>query len=288
MIGLNHRHGRLHGTLASSAVKHTVLVLLSIAMIYPLVWMISSSLKPPIEVFSDSGLIPSRITLANYSNGWVAFQVPFTRFFVNSVFLCLGVVMGNLISATMTAYAFARLRFPLRNVAFALMMLTIMLPVQVSLIPQFIIFHRLGWIDSFRPLIVPSFFGVQGFFIFLNLQFIRGIPLELDEAAYVDGAGRYWIYWRIILPLSLPALVTTAIFSFIWTWNNFLGQLIYLSNIKRFTVPLALQAFLDATGRSSYGPLFAMSVLSLVPAFLFFVSAQKYLVQGIATTGVKG
>jgi multiple sugar transport system permease protein len=257
-------------------------------MIYPLIWMIGSSLKPADLIFSNPGLIPSEVTLQNYVRGWNAFGVPFSRFFINSFLLCFGVVLGNLISCTMTAFAFARLHFRLMSIAFALMMISIMLPQQVALIPQFIVFQRIGWTDSFKPLVVPSFFATQGFFVFLILQFMRGIPIELDEAAYADGANKFWIFWKIILPLSTPALVTTAIFSFVWTWNNFLGQLIYLSNIRRFTMPLALRAFLDATGRSSFGPLFAMSVLSLIPAFLFFVFAQRFLVQGISTTGVKG
>lgn len=257
-------------------------------MMYPLLWMLSSSLKPEDIIFSEKGLIPSEVTLRNYEHGWDALSVPFSRFFVNSFIVAGGAVVGNIISCSMTAYAFARLDFRFKGIAFALMMMTIMLPQQVTLIPQYILFDRLGWVNSFKPLIVPKFFAVNGFFVFLNVQFIRGIPLELDDAAAVDGANKFQIYWRIVLPLSLPALITTAIFSFIWNWNNFLGQLIYLFNIKLFTVPLALQSFLDATGKSSFGPLFAMSVLSLLPAFIFFVAAQRYLVQGISTTGFKG
>jgi multiple sugar transport system permease protein len=163
-----------------------------------------------------------------------------------------------------------------------------MLPFHVTLIPRYIMFYRLGWVDSFLPLTVPSFFAINAFFVFLMVQFMRGIPVELDHAAKVDGCGPIQVYLYIMLPLAMPALVTAAIFTFIWTWNDFFSQLIYLSNPLRYTIALALRAFQDATSSSSFGQLFAMSILSLVPIFIFFVSAQRLLIEGIATTGFKG
>ena len=165
---------------------------------------------------------------------------------------------------------------------------TMMLPFHVTLIPRYVIFYRLGWVDSYLPLTVPSFFAVNGFFIFLMVQFMRGIPVELDHAAKVDGCGPIQVYLRIILPLSMPALVTAAIFTFIWTWNDFFSQLIYISNPKLYTIALGLRAFQDATSASSFGQMFAMSILSLAPIFLFFIAAQKLLIEGITTTGMKG
>jgi multiple sugar transport system permease protein len=155
------------------------------------------------------------------------------------------------------------------------------------LIPQYVLFSELNWIDTFLPLIVPKFLATDAFFIFLMVQFIRTLPRELDDAAKIDGCGWWGIYWRVILPLTMPALATTAIFTFIWTWNDFLSPLIYLSTPENYTVPLALRAFMDAEGESSWGPLFAMSILSLGPIFGFFLAAQKYLVRGVATTGLK-
>lgn len=267
---------------------HILLIIASIVMLYPLLWMLSSSFKPEGVIFAEKGLIPTEVTMRNYIHGWNALSVPFSRFFLNSFLISIGSVIGNVLSCSITAYAFARLDFRFKRIAFAMMLMTIMLPSQVTLIPQYVLFDQLEWVNSMRPLIVPHFFAVDSFFIFLMVQFIRGVPKELDDAAMVDGANKFQIFYSIILPLMTPALITTAIFTFIWQWNNFLGQLIYLNNVELFTVPLALRTFLDASGRSSFGPMLAMSVLALVPSFVFFIGAQRYLVQGIATTGFKG
>jgi len=197
-------------------------------------------------------------------------------------------IIGNLLSCSMAAYAFARLQFRLKTLLFGLMLLTMMLPHHVTMIPQYIIFNKLEWVNTFLPLIVPKFTATDGFFIFLMIQFIRNIPAELDQAATMDGCGAIQIYWRLILPLALPALVTTAIFTFIWTWNDFLGQILYLSDIKQYTVSLGLRTFLDSQGESQWGRLFAMSTLSLVPVFAIFIFFQKYLIEGITSGGVKG
>lgn len=267
---------------------HLGLVAGAILMLYPLLWMISSSFKPPGLIFRDLGLWPSETTLDNYRYGWTALNIPFSRFFFNSFLISSLSVIGTVLSASLTAYAFARLEFRFKSFLFALMLMTLMLPGHVTLIPQYVLFLRLDWINTFYPLWVPSFFGGGAFFVFLNVQFIRSIPRELDEVAEVDGANHFQIYWRIIFPLSLPALITTAVFAFLWSWDDFFSQLLYISDIRLHTVPLALRAFLDSSGESSFGPLFAMSTLSLVPVFVLFVLAQRFLVQGIATSGVKG
>jgi len=179
------------------------------------------------------------------------------------------------------------MKFKLRGFWFALMLGTLLLPSHVTLVPQYVFFHALGWTNSILPLIVPKFFGVESFFVFLMIQFIRGIPIELEQAAMVDGASRLQIFTRIILPLLSPALVTTTIFTFIWTYNDFFGQLIYLSSQSKFTVALGLQSFLDASGESAWGPMFSMTTLSLIPVFILFVFFQKRLIEGVATTGLK-
>jgi multiple sugar transport system permease protein len=271
-----------------SVLTHGLLIVGAIAMLYPLLWMLSSSIKPPSLIFREPGLWPSAVTLDNYVRGWSALGVPFGRFFLNSLFIASLAVIGTVLSSSVTAYAFARLEFPLKRLWFALMLMTIMLPSHVTLIPQYIFFLKLGWVNTFYPLFVTEFFATSAFFVFLNIQFIRGIPRELDEVAEVDGASHFQIYTRIIFPLSTPALITTAVFTFIWNWDNFFSQLLYISDIRLHTVPLALRVYSDASGDSSFGPLFAMSCLSLVPVFLLFVLAQRFLVQGIATTGTKG
>ncbi len=267
---------------------HLMLMAGALVMLYPLLWMVSSSFKPASIIFSEPGIIPSQLTLDNYTHGWTALGTPFSQFYLNSFTIVALVVFGNVVTCSLTAYAFARLNFRFKKVWFTLMLGTIMLPGHVTLIPTYVLFNQLGWLNSFLPLTVPSFFSTSAFIVFLMVQFIRGIPRDLDDAASVDGANSFQIYWYIILPLSTPALITTAIFSFIWEWDNFFTHLLYINSISLFTVPLGLRTFIDATGESSYGPLFAMSVLSLIPVFMFFIGAQRWLVEGISTTGFKG
>jgi multiple sugar transport system permease protein len=266
---------------------HVLLIGFGLLMLYPLLWMVSSAVKPEELIFREPGLIPSGVTLDNFSDGWNALRHPFGHYFVNSAIITMGAVIGNLLACSLAAYAFARLEFPFKKTLFAIMLGSIMLPLHVVLVPQYILFSNLGWINTFWPLIIPKFLATDAFFIFLMVQFIRTLPRELDEAAVIDGAGHWRIFSRIIIPLSMPALATTAIFTFIWTWNDFLSQMIFLTNPDKFTVPVALRTFLDSSGESSWGPMFAISVLSLAPIFGFFLAGQKYLVRGIATTGLK-
>ena len=273
---------------ARRLLAHAVLIMGALVMIYPLLWMIASSLKPEDQIFTDLSLVPEEFVLSNYTEGWSGAGQSFATFFTNSLYVCLGAVAGNMIACSMAAYAFARLDFRFKRLWFALMLLTIMLPQHVTLIPQYAIFLQLDWVNTYLPLIVPKFLATDAFFIFLMVQFIRGLPPDLDDAAKVDGCGPFGIYWRIILPLLVPALATTAIFTFLWTYDDFFSQLIYLSDTGLYTVPLGLRLFLDSTGESSWGPMFAMSVVSLLPAFLFFLLFQRWLVEGISTTGLKG
>jgi multiple sugar transport system permease protein len=261
---------------------------LALIMLYPLIWMISTSFKPEDLIFSNLGLTSPQWTLQNYTDGWNALNYPFTQFFVNSLIICLGAMIGNVISCSMAAYAFARLRIKFKSFWFALMLGSIMLPAHALIVPQYILFKDLGWINTFLPMIVPKFLATDAFFIFLMIQFIRNIPTELDDAAKMDGCGMFSFYLRIIMPLAVPALVTTAIFTFIWTWSDFFTQLIYLNDTSLYTIPLALSTFLDSTGTSAYGQLFAMSLLSLVPILGFFLAFQRLLLDGISTSGLKG
>jgi multiple sugar transport system permease protein len=267
---------------------HVFLIAAALAMLYPLLWMISSSLKPQNQIFSDLGLWPAEFRLQNYADGWRGVGVPFGRFFYNSFVIAALVAVGNAISCSMAAYAFARLEFKLKRLWFSLMLVSIMLPFHVLIVPQYSLFRSFGWLNSILPLTVPSFLATESFFIFLMVQFIRGIPRELDQAAALDGSGPVRTYWSIILPLSKPALVTTAIFSFIWAWNDFFSPLIYLNSVENYTVSLGLRLFLDSTDASSWGPMFAMASLALAPIFIFFLIFQRLIVEGISTTGIRG
>ena len=260
-------------------------------VLYPLAWMVGTSLKSPQEIVSNIGLIPEQLTPGNFRAGWDNFDISFGQFFLNSAMVAGLTVIGNVVSCLLAAYALGRLKFRLRGMWFAVMIGTLLLPGHVLIIPQYILFRTLGWVGGdwpYLPLIVPQFLATEAFFVFLMVQFMRGIPRELDEAATIDGASPFQVFKQIILPLSRPALVTTAIFSFIWTWNDFFRQLVFLSDLKDYTVPVALTLFIDSTSESAVGPMFAMSLLSLIPVFLFFVAFQRMLVEGINTSGLKG
>ncbi|MBD2845688.1 carbohydrate ABC transporter permease [Paenibacillus sp. IB182496] len=273
---------------ASRTLRHVLIIALGLLMIYPVVWLVSSSFKPNTLIFSEPGLWPKEVTLDNYINGWRGLQgVSFARFFSNSAIIAILCVLGNVVTCSLAAFAFARLRFKFSKFWFAMMLVTIMLPYHVTLVPQYIIFNELHWINTYYPLVLPKWLATDSFFILLMVQFIRGIPRELDESATIDGCGLKQTYARIILPLLVPALITTAIFSFIWSWDDFFSQMIYLSDIRLFTVQLGIRSLFDPTGQSDWGALLAMSTLSLVPITAIFLIFQRYFLEGIATTGLK-
>ncbi|WP_244540313.1 carbohydrate ABC transporter permease [Kaistia soli] len=256
-------------------------------MLYPLLWMLSASFRPENEIFTATSLWPSSWSIQSYIRGWTGLRIGFDTFFLNSLIIAVLAIIGNLATCSLAAFAFARLEFRGRRFWFAMMLGTLMLPYQVTLIPQYVLFHQLGWVNTFLPLVVPKFLAADSFFIFLMVQFFRGLPKELDEAAMMDGCSPWRIYWKILLPLSTPVLATAAIFTFIWTWDDFFAPLIYLSDIRTYTVQLALRTFVDSSAESDWGGLFAMSTLTLVPVFIFFLVFQRLLIEGIATTGMK-
>lgn len=278
----------------SIAVRHTFthlfIIALGLFMIYPIVWMIISSFKPNSMIFSDPGLIPKTVTLENYISGWKGYAgTSFGRFFANSLVMCVLAIIGNLLACTMAAFAFARLKFAGRTFWFAIMMITLMLPAHVTIVPRYILFNTFGWVGSYLPILVPKFLATDAFFVFLLVQFIRSLPKELDEAAIIDGCSKAGVFLRIIVPLATPALVTTALFTFLWTWDDFFNHLLYLTRPETFTVSRALRTFVgDAGSVSNWGGALAMATLSMIPTFILFFSLQKYFVQGIATTGIKG
>ncbi|MEW2589826.1 carbohydrate ABC transporter permease [Micromonospora aurantiaca] len=274
-----------------NVLRLVVLVAIVAVVLYPLFWMLGTSVKSQAEIVSNVGLLPEEFTPGNYLDGWTNFDISFGRFFLNSAVVSGLTVVGNALSCLLAAYALGRLRFRLRKLWFTVMIGTLLLPGHVLIVPQYILFRSLGLVGGdwpYLPLLVPQFLATEAFFVFLMVQFMRGIPRELDEAATIDGASPYGVFRHVILPLSRPALVTTAIFSFIWTWNDFFRQLVFLSSLEDYTVPVALTLFIDSTSQSAVGPMFAMSVLSLLPVFLFFLAFQRMLVEGINTSGLKG
>jgi multiple sugar transport system permease protein len=281
--------GNAKGGKTNGLLWHVFVAIAALIIIYPVLWMVGTSFKPAAEVVSSVRPWPLHPTLGNYPAGWNGNPgVTFGQFFLNSIVVSTGAVIGNLLACSLAAYAFSRLNFRLRRLFFAVMIGTILLPYHVLIIPQYVIFKQFGWVNTFLPLIVPKFLATDAFFIFLMVQFMRGIPRQLDEAAKLDGCGPYRIYRYIVLPLTRPALITSAIFTFIWTWNDFFTQLIYLNDTSKFTVPVGLSLFVDQSGATSYGPMMAMSVLALLPVFLFFLAFQRLLVEGAASSGLKG
>ncbi|WP_240418728.1 carbohydrate ABC transporter permease [Paenibacillus periandrae] len=271
--------------------SHLFLIVLCLILFYPIFWWVGAVFKTNAELASP-GFWPQHPTLDNFVKGWTAITgYSFGHFYLNSFRLILSVLFTSLFSCSLVAFGFARLNFPLKSFWFSIVLVTLMLPNQVTIVPQYVMFSKFGWIDTYLPFIVPHSLagGVGGsFFIFMLVQFIRGIPHELDEAAKIDGCSPFGIYWRIILPLLVPALITMSIFCFLWNWDDFLGHMIYIQSIDKYTVGLALKVFVDAQSSTPWGQLFAMSFLSIMPGTLIFFLAQRYIVEGMATSGLKG
>lgn len=273
-----------------TVVFHVLVALGGLIMVYPLLWMVFSSFKPTEQVLPTSGqLIPTQWTLDNYVNGWKGFMgYTFGTFFLNSFIISFTATFGTLISSAFVAFALQRLKFRGKKLLFTLVLSTMMLPAQILMIPQFMWYRHLNWVGTYYPMILPYFFAIQGFFVYLIMNFIGGIPKDLDESAKIDGCSYYGTFFRIILPLIVPALVTSAIFSFIWRWDDYLSALLYVNRANMRPVALALQLFSDPSSGSDIGSTLAMSTLSIVPATIIFLIFQKSLVEGIATTGIKG
>lgn len=269
--------------------KIFVYVVLSIGaaiILLPFFWMFSTSLKLPGTEFAyPVQWIPDPVNWNNYVKGWTV--LPFSRWTLNTIYITVLNIVGQLFSVTLVGYGFARLRFPGRDIFFLICIATMILPKQVTMIPLFILFRTLGWVDTYKPLIVPSFFAVGAFFVFLVRQFFMTIPWEMEDAAKIDGCGYLGTFLRIILPLSKPVIGIIAVFSFMFHWNNFLGPLIYLSSYEKYTLSLGLR-FFQGQFNVEWTLLMAVSIVVLIPSIVIFFIAQKYYIRGIVITGVKG
>ncbi|WP_212692583.1 carbohydrate ABC transporter permease [Vallitalea guaymasensis] len=265
------------------------LSLLGIFMTYPLLWLISSSFKENNEIFKSLSLIPQKIVMNSYSEGWKGIgQFGYSTFFGNTFKLVIPITFFTVISSTMVGYGFARFTFPFKKFFFSVMLAGLMLPSSVIIIPRYLLFNRFGWLDSYLPFIVPAMFATNAFFIFMMVQFFRGIPKELDEAGIIDGCNSLQILTRILLPLCKPAIFSAMLFQFIWAWSDFFSPLIYINSVKKYPLSLALRMMLDLGEQAQWNQIMAMSVLSIVPPVILFFTAQKYFVEGISTSGLKG
>ncbi len=273
-----------------SVLFHVFSCALGFIMVYPLLWLLMSSFKSNDTMFKNAwSLWPeSWDVVTNYLSGWKGVAgVGFSTFFWNSVFVTVVSVVGSIFCSLLAAYAVCRINFRGANFWFGCIVMTMMIPSQVMVVPQFIILKKLGLSDTRVAMMLPWIFG-YAFFVFLIVQYMRGIPRDLDEAAMIDGCGKIRLLFKILMPVVQPAMVTASIFAFYWIWQDFFQPLIFVSSPKNFTIPLALKLYTDPNSYNNYGGLFAMSVVSLLPIILIFIKFQKYLVEGIATDGIKG
>lgn len=272
--------------------KHVALIVIGLILIYPIIWLIFASLKPSEDVMTTTSLISKRIMFSNIGKGWnIITGSSFGVFIFNSFLLTMGCVIGSLIVSSLAAFAFARLEFKFKKTLFTILIGTLLLPPVITLVPRYIMFTKAGMTNTYLPFWIPSLLGAGvggGFFIFLMVQYMKGLPKELDEAAKIDGCNTFQIFYRIILPLCKPVLFTVVIFAFMWNWDDFQNQLIYISGVKKFTVPLALRMTIDTSGIVAWGPILAISLITLLPSIIIFFSAQKYFVDGVISGGIKG
>ncbi len=284
MQSIDWKQRKRRRAIIKQTLQHLLLLIFGISFFLPFYWLVATSLKPDAQVFqSPPAWVPHPIMWANYPRALT--YVPFARYLVNTLVICVLTVFGILFSSSLVAYSFAKIRWPGRNIVFFILLSTLMLPSQVTMIPVFTIFKTFHWIDTIKPLVIPAFFG-SAFFIFLLRQFFMTIPLELSDAAKIDGCSELDIYWRLILPLSKPALATVALFAFIGAWNDFLGPLIYLNDETKYTLSLGLQQFVSQHG-AEWSMLMAASTVMTIPIIILFFFAQKTFIQGITLTGIK-
>lgn len=273
----------------SAMLRYTALFVVGLIMLYPLIWLVGASFKTNSEIFSSPGFIPAEPTLDGYIKGWQT-STPYTfgRFFWNTFLIVAPKVIGTVISCTLVAYGFARFDFPGKKLLFTILIATLLLPNVVTRIPQYILFRDFGWLDTYLPLWVPSAFAGDAFFVFMVVQFLRSLPRDMEEAARVDGANTFQSLIFIVVPMLTPALISVALFQFMWTMNDFLGPLIYISSVEKFPVSLAIKLSIDTTEAFEWNRILAMSVATLTPALVVFFLAQKHFIEGISVGGVKG
>jgi oligogalacturonide transport system permease protein len=273
----------------SAAVRYALLPIVGFIMLYPLIWLVGAAFKTNSEIFANPGFIPAEPTLEGFIEGWkTSTPYSFGHFFWNTFLIILPKTIGTAISCTAVAYGFARFEFPGKKVLFAILIATLLLPNVVTRIPQYLLFRDLGWLDTFLPLWVPSALAGDAFFVFMVVQFLRSIPRDMEEAARVDGANSFQTLIFIVVPMLAPALISVCLFQFMWTMNDFLGPLIYISSVDKYPISLALKLSIDTTEAFEWNRILAMSVLSILPALIVFFMAQKYFIEGISTGGVKG
>lgn len=273
----------------SLLLRYLALGVMGVVMLYPMVWLVGASFKSNAEVFTEIGFWPSRFDFGSYAKGWkTSSEYTFATYFLNSFLIIIPRVIVTVISCVLVAYAFARFEFWGKKMLFGIMVGTMMLPLIILRLPQYLMFKELGWVDSYLPLIVPSAFATDTFFVFMLVQFLRGIPRDMEEAAQIDGCNPLQLLWYILVPILKPAIISVVVFQFIWTMNDFMGPLIYLSSVEKYPVSLALKMSIGATEEVEWASVIAISVVALVPSVVVFFLAQRHFIEGAASSGIKG
>ncbi|ELO1811611.1 carbohydrate ABC transporter permease [Vibrio fluvialis] len=273
----------------NATIRYTVLIIVGIMMLYPLLWMFSAAMKPNHEIFSSMSLIPSEWSLEGFINGWkTGTEFTFGHYIMNTFLYVLPKVFFTVVSSTIVAYAFARFDIPWKKFWFATLIATILLPQSVLLIPQYLMFREMGLLDSYLPLYLPLAFATQGFFVFMLVQFLRGVPTDMEEAAMIDGCNSFQVLWYVVVPVIRPAIISVALFQFMWSVNDFLGPLIYVSSVEKYPIALALKMSIDVTEGARWNEILAMASIAIIPSIIVFFMSQKYFVEGVTSSGIKG
>ncbi|MEN9890843.1 MAG: hypothetical protein RLY78_1138 [Pseudomonadota bacterium] len=273
----------------AAVTRYVVLCAVGLVMLYPMIWLIGASFKSNSEIFTEIGFLPSRLDFTAYAKGWkTSTEYTFATYFLNSFLITIPRIIVTVISCVLVAYAFARFEFFGKKFLFSVMVGTMMLPLIILRLPQYLMFKEFGWLDTYLPMIVPSAFATDTFFVFMLVQFLRGIPRDMEEAAQIDGCNALQLLWHIIVPLLKPAIISVIVFQFIWTMNDFMGPLIYLSTVEKYPVSLALKMSIGATEEVEWANVIAISAVALIPSVLVFFAAQKHFIEGASSSGVKG
>ena len=278
-----------HAERSSALLRTTVLLAVAVVMLYPLLWLVGASFKSNAQIFSEVGFWPESFDFSAYAKGWkTSTEYTFATYFLNSFLITVPRIVVTVISCVLVAYAFARFEFWGKKLLFSIMIGTMMLPLIVLRLPQYLMFKELGWLDTYLPLILPSAFATDTFFVFMLVQFLRGIPRDMEEAAVIDGCNALQLLWHIIVPLLKPAIVSVIVFQFIWTMNDFMGPLIYLASVEKYPVSLALKMSIGATEEVEWANVIAISVVALIPSVAVFFMAQRHFIEGASSSGIKG
>ena len=268
---------------------YVLICLVGVVMLYPLVWMFFATFKDNNEIFGTLKMLPGSFGMEAYVEGWKGIgKYSYGRYFLNTFAIVVPVTLFTLGSCSIVAYGFARFRFPLKKMFFAILIGTLMLPNTVIIIPRYMMFSKLGWLNSYLPFYVPAILGCYPFFIYMLMQFLRGLPRELDESAYIDGCGTFACFTKILLPLLKPALFSAGLFQFMWTYNDFMNPLIFINSVEKYPISLALRTAIDSEANIQWNELMAMAFLSVLPLMILFFLGQQYFVEGISTSGLKG